>query len=47
VKRCDKVLGVDTELIEKVGHDERWSNGSGHQVSVTLPQPQQLRRHAR
>jgi hypothetical protein len=46
VKRGDRVIGADTELIEKVGHDDRWSNGSGHQVSVTLPQPQRLRRRA-
>lgn len=44
VKRGDRVVHGDKELIEKLGNNDPCPCGSGHRFQAVLPQLQELRR---
>jgi uncharacterized protein YecA (UPF0149 family) len=47
VKRGDRVVGNDTELVEKLGRNDPCPCGSGRRFSPVLPQDRPLRRRTR
>jgi len=47
VKRGDRVVGTDTELVEKLGRNDPCPCGSGRRFPPLLPQHGPLRRHTR
>ncbi|WP_442935255.1 SEC-C metal-binding domain-containing protein [Micromonospora sp. CPCC 206061] len=47
VKRGDRVVGVDTELVEKLGGNDPCPCGSGRRFQALLPRWRPLRRHQR
>jgi hypothetical protein len=47
VKRGDRVVGVDTELVEKLGGNDPCPCGSGRRFQALLPRRRPLRRHQR
>lgn len=47
VKCGDRVVGTDTELVEKLGRNDPCPCGSGRRFPPLLPQDRALRRHTR
>jgi len=47
VKRGDRVVGVDTELTEKLGRDDLCACGSGRRFPPVLPEHRPVRRRAK
>jgi len=46
VKRGDRIVGIDTELLEKVGRNDPCPCGSGRRFPPLLPENRPIRRHA-
>jgi len=46
VKRGDRIVGTDTELVEKLGRNDPCPCGSGRRFPPLLPRLWPLRRHA-